>query len=84
MFDVLLGLTFFGGFYDWWCLLNLQVVQYVRAIRKGLIKFDEKPKEEPSAYLLWGDDSSAIDRQGLAYIPAPKPKLPGLQPDHPF
>ncbi|CAN4108156.1 unnamed protein product [Withania somnifera] len=43
----------------------------------GLIKFDEKPKEEPSAYLLWGDDSSAIDRQGLAYIPAPKPKLPG-------
>lgn len=84
MFDVLLGLTIFGGFYDWWCLLNLQVVQYVRAIRKGLIKFDEKPKEEPSAYLLWGDDSSAIDRQGLAYIPAPKPKLPGLQPDHPF
>uniref|UniRef100_A0A0V0ITY1 Ribosome biogenesis protein BOP1 homolog n=1 Tax=Solanum chacoense TaxID=4108 RepID=A0A0V0ITY1_SOLCH len=54
-----------------------KVVQYVRAIRKGLIKFDEKPKEEPSAYLLWGDDSSAIDRQGLAYIPAPKPKLPG-------
>lgn len=67
-----------------WYLLNLQVVQYVRAIRKGLIKFDEKPKEEPSAYLLWGDDSSAIDRQGLAYIPAPKPKLPGMQPDHPF
>lgn len=54
-----------------------KVVQYVRAIRKGLIKFDEKPKEEPSAYLLWGDDSTAIDRQGLAYIPAPKPKLPG-------
>ncbi|KAJ8529773.1 hypothetical protein K7X08_036608 [Anisodus acutangulus] len=54
-----------------------KVVQYVRAIRNGLLKFDEKPKEEPSAYLLWGDDSSAIDRQGLAYIPAPKPKLPG-------
>ncbi|KAK6805293.1 hypothetical protein RDI58_003078 [Solanum bulbocastanum] len=54
-----------------------KVVQYVRAIRKGLIKFDEKPKEEPNAYLLWGDDSNAIDRQGLAYIPAPKPKLPG-------
>ncbi|CAL9193902.1 ribosome biogenesis protein BOP1 homolog [Musa acuminata AAA Group] len=55
-----------------------KVVQYVRAIRKGLIKFD-KPKEEPRAYLLWGDDSSAAEnkRHGLSYIPAPKPKLAG-------
>lgn len=81
---VFLWLIFVCGFHDLWCLFNLQVVQYVRAIRKGLIKFDEKPKEEPSAYLLWGDDSTAIDRQGLAYIPAPKPKLPGMQPDHLF
>nr|XP_009406697.2 PREDICTED: ribosome biogenesis protein BOP1 homolog [Musa acuminata subsp. malaccensis] len=55
-----------------------KVVQYVRAIRKGLIKFD-KPKEEPRVYLLWGDDSSAAEnkRHGLSYIPAPKPKLAG-------
>ncbi|XP_072962483.1 ribosome biogenesis protein BOP1 homolog [Typha angustifolia] len=55
-----------------------KVVQYVRAIRKGLIKFD-KPKEEPNVYLLWGDDSNAADnkRPGLSYIPAPKPKLAG-------
>ncbi|XP_075476402.1 ribosome biogenesis protein BOP1 homolog isoform X2 [Primulina tabacum] len=52
------------------------VLRYVRAIRKGLIKFDDKPKEEPRFYALWDDDSTA-DRQGLAYIPAPKPKLPG-------
>lgn len=57
--------------------LNLQVLRYVRAIRKGLIKFDDKPKEEPRFYALWDDDSTA-DRQGLAYIPAPKPKLPGI------
>ncbi|XP_057495260.1 ribosome biogenesis protein BOP1 homolog isoform X2 [Actinidia eriantha] len=55
-----------------------KVVEYVRAIRKGLIKFD-KPKEEPRFYHLWGDDSSSKEKtgQGLAYIPAPKPKLPG-------
>lgn len=54
-----------------------KVVEYVRAIRKGLIKFD-KPKEEPRFYHLWGDDSSSMDKaHGLAYIPAPKPKLPG-------
>ncbi|OMO61079.1 hypothetical protein COLO4_33567 [Corchorus olitorius] len=54
-----------------------KVVQYVRAIRKGWIKFD-KPKEEPPFYLLWGDDSSSADRtKHLAYIPPPKPKLPG-------
>lgn len=55
-----------------------QVVQYVRAIRKGLIKFD-KPKEEPHVYLLWGEDSTAENkRQGLSYIPPPKPKLAGM------
>ncbi|PPD87156.1 hypothetical protein GOBAR_DD15910 [Gossypium barbadense] len=54
-----------------------KVVEYVRAIRKGLIKFDQ-PKEEPRFYCLWGDDSSSADRtKHLAYIPPPKPKLPG-------
>lgn len=53
------------------------VLKYVRAIRKGLIKFD-KPKEEPRFYMLWGDDSSTAEKAGhLSYIPAPKPKLPG-------
>ncbi|XP_042030365.1 ribosome biogenesis protein BOP1 homolog [Salvia splendens] len=53
-----------------------KVVKYVRAIRSGQIKLDDKPKEEPKFYDLWGEASSA-GRQGLAYIPAPKPKLPG-------
>ncbi|KAL0327668.1 UNVERIFIED_CONTAM: Ribosome biogenesis protein BOP1 [Sesamum angustifolium] len=57
-------------------LQNGRVLRYVRAIRKGLIKFDDKPKEEPRFYALW-DDSTPAERQGLAYIPAPKPKLPG-------
>ncbi|XP_051147271.1 ribosome biogenesis protein BOP1 homolog [Andrographis paniculata] len=53
------------------------VLRYVRAIRKGLIKFDDKPKEEvPQYYNMW-DDSSSTERHGLAYIPAPKPNLPG-------
>lgn len=53
-------------------------MKYVRAIRKGLIKF-EKQKEKPRFYMLWGDDSSSAEntRHGLSYIPAPKPKLPG-------
>ncbi|KAG4968415.1 hypothetical protein JHK87_034066 [Glycine soja] len=54
-----------------------KVVQYVRAIRQGLITFD-KPKEEDGPYLLWGDDSGSTERANhLAYIPAPKQKLPG-------
>lgn len=55
-----------------------KVVKLVRAIRKGWIKFD-KPKEEPNFYLLWGDETDTADnkRQGLSYIPAPKPNLPG-------
>lgn len=63
--------------------LKLQVLRYVRAIRKGLIKPDEKdkPKEEPRFYALW-DDPSTAERQGLAYIPAPKPKLPGMHAIH--
>lgn len=57
----------------WW-----QVVKLVRAIRNGWIKFD-KPKEEPKYYHLWGDETDTADnkRQGLSYIPAPKPNLPG-------
>ncbi|KAK6934803.1 BOP1, N-terminal domain [Dillenia turbinata] len=59
-------------------MMNPQVVQYVRAIRKGWIKFD-KPKEEKKLYLLWGDDSSSSEKaeRSLAYIPPPKPKLAG-------
>ncbi|XP_057757716.1 ribosome biogenesis protein BOP1 homolog [Arachis stenosperma] len=54
-----------------------KVVQYVRAIRKGLITFD-KPKEEDGPYLLWEDDSGLTEKSNhLAYIPAPKQKLPG-------
>ncbi|XP_014519053.1 ribosome biogenesis protein BOP1 homolog [Vigna radiata var. radiata] len=54
-----------------------KVVQYVRAIRKGTITFD-KPKEEDGPYLLWGDDSGSTEKSNhLAYIPAPKQKLPG-------
>ncbi|KAI4298956.1 hypothetical protein L6164_032461 [Bauhinia variegata] len=54
-----------------------KVVKYVRAIRKGLITFD-KPKEEDGPYLLWGDDLSSTEKANhLAYIPAPKQKLPG-------
>ncbi|KAJ0987543.1 hypothetical protein J5N97_005899 [Dioscorea zingiberensis] len=55
-----------------------KVLQYVRAIRKGWIKFD-KPEEEPPFRLLWDDDSNLAEnkRHGLSYIPAPKPKLPG-------
>ncbi|KAJ7946583.1 Ribosome biogenesis protein BOP1-like [Quillaja saponaria] len=54
-----------------------KVVEYIRAIRKGWIKFD-KPKEEPHFSLLWADDSGLTEKANhLAYIPAPKPKLPG-------
>ncbi|KAK7412019.1 hypothetical protein VNO78_03465 [Psophocarpus tetragonolobus] len=54
-----------------------KVVQYVRAIRKGLITFD-KPKEEDGPYHLWGDDSGSTEKANhLSYIPAPKQKLPG-------
>ncbi|KAL6000958.1 Ribosome biogenesis protein 1 [Asimina triloba] len=52
------------------------VVEYVRKIRKGLIKFN-KPKEEPHFYLLWGDDFSSTEKALGAGYPAPKPKLPG-------
>ncbi|KAL1217867.1 putative ribosome biogenesis protein BOP1 [Cardamine amara subsp. amara] len=53
------------------------VVKYVRAIRKGWIKFD-KPEEEPNVYLLWGDDSASDQKnKHLTYIPPPKLKLPG-------
>ncbi|MCL7033889.1 hypothetical protein MKW94_010840 [Papaver nudicaule] len=56
---------------------NKEVLRLVRAIRNGHITF-EKPKEEKRVYLLWGPDSSSIEkRHGLNYIPPPKPKLPG-------
>ncbi|BBN03750.1 ribosome biogenesis protein ERB1 [Marchantia polymorpha subsp. ruderalis] len=55
-----------------------KVVKLVRALRKGWISL-EKPKEKPKYYMLWGDDLQTAERtaNGLAYIPAPKPKLPG-------
>lgn len=55
-----------------------KVVKLVRAIRKGWIKLD-KPKEKPKYYLMWGDDLKTVAKtaNGLPYIPAPKPKLPG-------
>jgi ribosome biogenesis protein ERB1 len=55
-----------------------QVVKLVRAIRAGLIKPDQ-PKEEQRFYHLWGDDSSSTEKaKHLNFIPAPKPKLPGI------
>lgn len=56
----------------------MQVVKLVRAIRKGWIKLD-KPKEKPEFNLMWVNDLKFSDNtvNGLAYIPAPKPKLPG-------
>ncbi|EFJ09490.1 hypothetical protein SELMODRAFT_269521 [Selaginella moellendorffii] len=55
-----------------------KVVKLVRALRKGWIKLD-KPKEKPRFYLMWGDDLKVNEKtaNGLAYIPAPKAKLPG-------
>lgn len=55
-----------------------KVVKLVRAIRKGWITF-EKPKEKPRFYLMWGDDLKTSEKavNGLTYIPAPKPRLPG-------
>ncbi|GLT85794.1 hypothetical protein SLE2022_039710 [Rubroshorea leprosula] len=57
---------------------NKMVVKLVRAIRKGWIKPEKPKEEEPSFYLLWGDDSSTAEsNRNLSYIPPPKPKLPG-------
>lgn len=53
---------------------SAMVIKLVRKIRAGLIKFDE-PEEPLPKDDLWKDDSSS--RQGLAYIPPPKTKLPG-------
>jgi ribosome biogenesis protein ERB1 len=68
--------TAWDGSEKW--LLCMQVVKLVRALRKGWIKL-EKPKEKPRYYLMWGDDLRTNDKtaNGLAYIPAPKSKLPG-------
>lgn len=56
-------------------------MQYVRGIRNGTITFD-KPKKEDDSYLLWEDDSGLTEKANhLAYIPAPKQKLPGIKRD---
>ncbi|XP_073264505.1 LOW QUALITY PROTEIN: ribosome biogenesis protein BOP1 homolog [Populus alba] len=63
---------------SFWKVNSKKVLGLVRAIRKGLIKFD-KPKEEPRFYMLWGDDASSSEKTGhLSYIPTPKPNLPGV------
>jgi BOP1NT (NUC169) domain len=58
-----------------------RVVKLVRALRKGWIKraHERLPAEEEPAYLMWEDDGRVNDKtaNGLTYIPAPKPKLPG-------
>ncbi|KAK9831813.1 hypothetical protein WJX74_010419 [Apatococcus lobatus] len=57
-----------------------RIVKLVRALRKGWIKRDRTPKmDEAPAYMLWQDDGMVADRpsSGLAYVPAPKPQLPG-------
>ncbi|RDX91898.1 Ribosome biogenesis protein BOP1-like protein, partial [Mucuna pruriens] len=65
-----------GFSYHSYTSMILQVVQYVRAIRAG-VRFDQ-PREEDGPYLLWGDDSGSTEKANhLAYIPAPKQKLPG-------
>eukprot|EP00891_Asterochloris_glomerata_P004761 jgi/Astpho2/4761/fgenesh1_pm.00067_%23_71_t len=57
-----------------------KIVKLVRALRKGWIQRD-KPAvdEDPKPYLLWAEDGQATGKTatGLAYVPAPKPKLPG-------
>lgn len=58
-----------------------RVVKLIRAIRKGWLKVstEEEEEQEPKPYMLWADDGqgSARTAAGLAYIPAPKPTLPG-------
>ncbi|KFM22612.1 Ribosome biogenesis protein BOP1-like protein [Auxenochlorella protothecoides] len=57
-----------------------KVVKLVRAIRRGWLKLGAPPAEEADKpYLMWQDDGQASSRTGtgLAYIPAPKPRLPG-------
>ncbi len=62
------------------CACLYRIVKLVRALRKGWIQRD-KPAvdEDPKPYLLWADDGQATGKTatGLAYVPAPKPKLPG-------
>lgn len=55
-----------------------KVVKLVRALRRGWLKLD-KEEEKPKVYLMWDDDLHTTDKtqNGLAYIPAPKPRLPG-------
>ena len=55
----------------------------VRAIRRGWLKPRAEREAEqaaPPVYMLWGEDGTAETARsgaGLAYIPAPKPELPG-------
>ena len=61
--------------------MNLQVNKIKLAIRKGLIKpkKSKEEEEEEEIYPLWEDDSNTTEKDNhLSYIPAPKPKLPGI------
>ncbi|ERN11277.1 hypothetical protein AMTR_s00024p00239810 [Amborella trichopoda] len=55
-----------------------KVVEYIRKIRKGLIKF-EKKKEEPRFYMIWDNESAPMEKasQRLSHIQAPKQNIPG-------
>ncbi|KAL4189757.1 hypothetical protein AMTRI_Chr08g208730 [Amborella trichopoda] len=55
-----------------------KVVEYIRKIRKGLIKF-EKKKEELRFYMIWDNESAPTEKasQRLSHIQAPKQNLPG-------
>jgi hypothetical protein len=57
-----------------------RIVKLVRAIRQGWLKTKDQAPKEPPCYLLWADDNMADTSKtanGLSYIPAQKPKLPG-------
>jgi len=55
-----------------------KIVKLVRAIRKGWLTSNTAPKK-PEVYLMWAEDGEATDKtvSGLAYLAAPKMKLPG-------
>jgi ribosome biogenesis protein ERB1 len=64
-----------------------KVVHLVRAIRRGWLKTEKKPKEEEDVYLMWGDDNQSGQERtaaGLTYIPPPKLKLPGHEESYRF
>mmetsp|Transcript_25522 Transcript_25522/g.71519 ORF Transcript_25522/g.71519 Transcript_25522/m.71519 type:complete len:641 (+) Transcript_25522:1-1923(+) len=54
-----------------------RVAYLTKAIRKGWISLEEKPKEEePTAYMLWKEDETTVRKRKVQHIPAPKLSLP--------